>query len=100
MSRSDESRKQFETEWVLTMTRDVGRHDLEGIKRICWHFWKASRAELVVELPPISDIETDYSDQGYNICHLSVQEKLKEQGLKFHIQGDIIWAEENGDING
>ncbi|HEY3987426.1 hypothetical protein [Cedecea sp.] len=118
MSKSIE-RQQFEDAWVNdnSSTPSESERVRDALKRIwivndsgegayfdsfvmlAWTWWHKSREALAVELPPISDVETDYSDQGYNICHRSVQEKLQEQGLKFHVQGDIIWAEENGDIN-
>lgn len=100
------SREQFET-WFS----DSGKHpkaierDELGYKWAAaenqWQAWKQSwresRTALVVELPPVSDVESDDTDIGYNICHQSVQQKLIEQSLAFQVQGSERWITVKGE---
>ncbi|EEN5935450.1 hypothetical protein GI381_22685 [Salmonella enterica] len=48
-----------------------------------------------VLLPPVSDVEPDDINAGYNICHYLVQRYLTQQGIAFRIDGDNRFSELN-----
>lgn len=83
---SDESRKQFEEEWMNSMGADAGRTDIEGIKMACWYFWQRSRTALVVELPVIFG-----AGRTLNTLRVAIKEcaeTLKEAGITVKGEGD------------
>lgn len=86
------SREQFHA-WL----KSQGINPPYSVKSGYWKIWQASRSALVVELPPVSDVESDDTDVGYNICHRSVQERLTEQCLAFHVQGSERWITVKGE---
>lgn len=47
----------------------------------------------MVLLPPVSDLEPDDIDVGYNICHYLVQHYLTQQGIAFRIDVENQFSE-------
>ncbi|EBA4667417.1 TPA: hypothetical protein ACJG9G_000475 [Salmonella enterica subsp. enterica serovar Java] len=47
----------------------------------------------MVLLPPVSDLEPDDIDAGYNICHYLVQRYLTQQGIAFRIDTENQYGE-------
>ncbi|HAG0017650.1 TPA: hypothetical protein G8O67_005041 [Salmonella enterica] len=47
----------------------------------------------MVLLPPVSDLEPDDIDVGYNICHYLVQRYLTQQGIAFRIDVENQFSE-------
>ncbi|EQC1079128.1 hypothetical protein ACY2HL_000949 [Enterobacter roggenkampii] len=95
----DESRKQFEAEMAklgdcvdMRRAKNGDEEYMAWDVALAWRFWNLSRAAIEVELPPVCDAHSDDIDKGYDICHYRTQECLKNQGIKFKIEGAERWS--------
>ena len=84
---SEKMRDEFEVEcsklgWDLTRQASANsEYYNHTVVNLCWTFWQASRAALVVELP--SDINGEYYADGWNAALMCVEGMLEEAGVSY-----------------
>lgn len=88
----DKSREQFEKWLEKYHGLKAGDLNYANMIEMYWQAWQASRVVIEVELPPVCDAHSDDIDKGYDICHYRTQECLKNQGIKFKIEGAERWS--------
>ena len=89
------SREKFEAEWV-SQTNQEGDGSKYGyyLREMAWHFWKASRAEIEVEIANHTEFEIEHmispEKEGYSIGWIDGRNYAAEQVIKIglKIKGD------------